>query len=258
MSDITSDWCVNNNPVKPTTTKIPTKHFKRLHRLGTMMLNKLYGQNDCQYSKLEWFPILNCIINNGIVFNWIDILSTRLQAQFRKTHNFVPSSAEGFHLSSYLVDAICAFTPFPLMNWNFSSLWGPIHTYCSYLSAVIFMDYFDHICDNFLVPLHTLLFGYPPPRFLESTVSTLKEIVDWYVFEKYSYIRVYGCQDSPHTHPTFILNRFLLKEIAYQTVSTSRTKVLKVIGRVSGYHFQLKLDPINWKMQNMPIRNFLL
>ena len=158
-----------------------------------MMLKKLYGLKDFQYSKLEWFPILHCIINKGTIFNWVDILSTSLQAQVRIVQNSLPSYAQGFHMSTYLVDAICAFTTFPLMNWNFSSCLGPIHTYCSILCTLRFMDCFYHIYDKFLVPLHTLLFGYSPPMFSESIVSTLKEIVDWHVFEKYSYIRVYGC-----------------------------------------------------------------
>ena len=125
-------------------------------------------------------------------------------------------------MSTYLIDPICAFTPFPLMNWNFSIFLGPIHTYCSILWVVRFKYCFYHICDNFLIPLHTLLFGYPPPKILELVVSSLKEIVDWYVFEKYSYIRVYGCQDSSHSLPTFIPDRFLLKEIAYQIVTSTK------------------------------------
>jgi hypothetical protein len=128
LIEITSDWWVNSNPVKPATSKIPTKHFKKLHRLGITMLNRLYGQKDFQYSKLEWFPIIHYIFNKGTIFNWVDILSTSLQAQVRNAHNSLPSFSQGFHMSSYLVDAICAFTPFPLMNCNFSSFVGPIHT----------------------------------------------------------------------------------------------------------------------------------
>ena len=146
-----------------------------------------------------------------MVFNQANIMSTSLQAQVINAHNFLPIFAHGFHMSSYLVDAIYAFIPFPLMDWNFSSCPGHIHTYFSILWVLILMDCFYHIGDNFLVPLHRLLFGYPPARFSESPISALKEIVDWYVFEKYSYIRVYGCQDSPHTLPTFIPDRFHLK-----------------------------------------------
>ena len=81
-------------------------------------------------------------------------------------------------MSSYLVDVVCSFTPFPLMNWNFSSSPSLIHTYCFILWVVRFMDCFYHIYNNFLVPSHTLLFAYPPTKFSESTVPSLKETVD--------------------------------------------------------------------------------
>lgn len=146
LSDITYDWWVNNNHVKPATTQIPTKNFKRPERLGIMMFNRLYGQKDSQYSKLEWFPTLDCLINKETIFNWVDNLSTSLQAQVRNAHNSLPSFVQGFHMSAYLVDAICVFTPFPLMDWNFSNFLGPIRTYCSILWAIKFMDCFYHIC----------------------------------------------------------------------------------------------------------------
>jgi hypothetical protein len=47
------------------------------------------------------------------------------------------------------------------------------------------------------------------------------------VFEKYIYIMVYGHKDSPHTLPTFITDRFILKEIAYQTTRIDLIEVLK-------------------------------
>ena len=176
-----------------------------------MMLNRLYGQKDFQYMKLEWFPILYSIVLKGTIFNWDVILCISLQDQVKSAQNSPSGLAQGFHIPAYLVDAFYAFSPFPLMNWNFSSCLGRIHTYCSILWALRFMDFFYHIYDNFLVPLHALIFGFPPPMFSKSVVSSLKENVDWYVFEKYSYIKVYGCQDSPHTLATFILDRFLLK-----------------------------------------------
>ena len=72
--------------------------------------------------------ILHCIINKGTLCNWVDILYASLQAQVRNAQNYLPSFAKGFDMWAYLVDAICAITPFPLMNWNFGSFPGPMHT----------------------------------------------------------------------------------------------------------------------------------
>ena len=84
-----------------------------------MMLNRLYGQKDFQYSKLEWFAILYCILNKGEIFNRDDILSTSLQAQVKNAHNFLTTFAQDFQMTSYLVNAICAFTPFSIDGLEF-------------------------------------------------------------------------------------------------------------------------------------------
>lgn len=180
--------------------------------------------------------------STGLIFY---VLAYKLKLKVKKNSHL--GLAQGFHLSTYLLHVVCAFSPFPWMNWNFSIFSSPIHTYCSILWVMRFMDWFYHIGDNFLVPLHRLLFGFPPPRFSKSAESTLKEIVDWYVFEKYSYIRVYGYHDSPHTLPTFIPNRFVLKEISYHIVSIGITRVLKDNRKSLWPSFPIQIGPYKLK-----------
>ena len=45
--------------------------------------------------------------------------------------------------------------------------------------------------------------------------------------EHFSYIRVYGCEVAPHTLTMSIPDRFLLREIAYQTTITGLSKALQ-------------------------------
>jgi hypothetical protein len=58
-------------------------------------------------------------------------------------------------------------------------------------------------------------------------MGNLGAIVDWYIEESFSYIRVFGCYISPHALPIFLPNRLVCREVAHQTVSGGITKELK-------------------------------
>jgi hypothetical protein len=121
-------------------------------------------------------------------------------------------------MSGYLIDAVCAKTPFPMMCWNWSISHDPIHVYCSKLWAINFKNYFYEICDNFMSPLYILLKNQTTPRFTQEAMDAIKEIGDWFLDEEFSYIRIYGCEGAPHILPRYVPNRLALREITYQTM----------------------------------------
>jgi hypothetical protein len=121
-------------------------------------------------------------------------------------------------MSSYLVDVICALTPFPLLSWNWSPAEEPIHLYCSKMWAINCKNHFYDICNFFMVPLHLLLKNLPAPRFNQDTMNAIKEIGDWFINEEFSYIRIFGCEGPPHLFPGYVPDMLALKEIAYHIV----------------------------------------
>jgi hypothetical protein len=66
-----------------------------------------------------------------------------------------------------------------------------------------------------------------PRRISEQIIGNLGAIADWYIEERFSYIRVFGCFTSPHSLPRFLPDRLVCREVAYQTVSGGITKELK-------------------------------
>jgi hypothetical protein len=54
-------------------------------------------------------------------------------------------------------------------------------------------DFFYEIFKWVAVPMHTAIFGHPPPRILDIVVANLDKVADWYIDEHFSYIRVFGC-----------------------------------------------------------------
>ena len=63
-----------------------------------------------------------------------------------------------------------------------------------------------------------MFYGCEPPRISESISGNLKEIADWFFYENFSYVRVYGCSIPPHALPKFLLDRLVCREVAHQIV----------------------------------------
>jgi hypothetical protein len=91
------------------------------------------------------------------------------------------------------------------------------------MKRIVFMR-FVH---NVVIPIHEAIYGHPPSRISKQIMGNLGAIVDWYIKESFSYIRVFGCYVSPHALPKFLLDRIVCREVAYQKVSTGITKELK-------------------------------
>jgi hypothetical protein len=122
-------------------------------------------------------------------------------------------------MSAYIMDAVCFMTSFPLMGWSWTpTSVEPIHIYHSILWEDKVKYFFYEICNWVVVLMHTAIYGYPPPRISNKIVTNLGDIVDWYVEENFSYIRVFGCSIAPHALPQFLPDRLVCCEVAHQNV----------------------------------------
>jgi hypothetical protein len=96
---------------------------------------------------------------------------------------------------TYIMDAICFITPFPLMNWSWSSTSAePIHLYHSKLWEEKAKYFFYKIYHHVVVSVHIDLYGFPPPRISDKIMGNLGKIADWFIEENFSYIRVSDAQ----------------------------------------------------------------
>ena len=68
-------------------------------------------------------------------------------------------------MSTYIMDAICFKTSFPLMNWSWTPIvTEPIHIYHSKLWEENAKDCSYEICHNVVIPIHEAIYGHPPSR----------------------------------------------------------------------------------------------
>ena len=77
--------------------------------------------------------------------------------------------------------------------------------------------------------MHTAIYGCPPPRIYDKIVANLCKIVDWYIEDHFSYIRVFSCSIPPHALPELLPDRLVCCEVAHQNVLGGISKELKAV-----------------------------
>jgi hypothetical protein len=229
MPGLIKDWVsrsssfrVNNEGVYSISSLEPN------YRYVAMMTCRLFGSEDTAHFYVQWVPLIFRVAE-GSSFNWAKILSDNL---FNKITEYREKKAAGkpskFYMSAYIMDAICARTPFPLMKWA----WSPsedkaVHEYHDKLWENNANDFIYEIFNWVMVPLHVTIFGLLPPRISDGMAANLNHITDWYVEEEFSYLRVFGATVPPLALPQFIPDKLACREIARQTVIGGVSKELK-------------------------------
>ena len=70
-------------------------------------------------------------------------------------------------------------------------------------------------------------------------MENLKTVADWFIEEKFSYIRVFRCSILPHALPKFLPDRLVSREVAYQMISGGIGKELKAVQKKFWPYFPL-------------------
>jgi hypothetical protein len=229
VHDIVKTWWGNPSKFKTDTHGIYSTTSCDAHILYiAMMLCRMFGKKNHAHFTIEWVPIIHEVVE-GYTFDWGKMFSDNLA---KKIGEYKAQKSKGehapFYMSTYIMDAICFRTPFPLMNWSWTpTITEPIHFYHAKLWEENSKDSFYEICHNVVIPIHEAIYGHPPPRISEKIMGNLGVIIDWYIEENFSYIRVFGCYISPHALPIFLPDRLVCREVAHQTVSGGITKEMK-------------------------------
>jgi hypothetical protein len=137
---------------------VPTQRLKAPYKMLTAMLSRLYGEEKSTHFQTDWLPLAHTIVKTGQVFNWVDILDFNICLHMK---NILGMRKPCFYMSSYLIDAICSSIQFTDLGWNWDQNQPPIHVYFSKLWSINYKRHFYDICNLFLSPLYTILFGFP-------------------------------------------------------------------------------------------------
>jgi hypothetical protein len=208
-----------------------------------MMTCRLYGREDTTNFFLQWVPLIYSVAE-GSSFDLAKILSDSLTSQITEYRMQKESrKAASFFMSSYLMDAVCSMTPFPLMNWSFApSDVEPVHVYHSNLWEDKDLDFVYEIFNWVMVPMHVSIFGNPPPKISDSITENLSRVADWYMEKEFSYIRAFSASIPPHALPLLIPDSLAFHEIAMQTIIGGISKEVKGYSKIIWPPFPIHLN----------------
>jgi hypothetical protein len=197
-----------------------------------MMACRLYGKEDTTHFFLPWVPLIHTVAE-GFSFDWAKLMSDSLTSGITEYRAQKASGrASSFFMSTYIMDAICFMTPFPLMSWSWTpSNAEPIHVYHSKLWEDKAKDFIYEIFNWVMVPMHVSIFSHPPPQISDNITTNLSNVADWYIETEFSYIRVFGTSTPPHALSLFLLDKLICFEIARQAVLGGIRKDLKGLSK---------------------------
>jgi hypothetical protein len=86
-----------------------------------MMLSRVFGKKNPCHFPIEWVPFLE-EASEGYSFNWDKILSNKIAKEV-SDYKAARSRCQpvAFYMSTYIMDAICFMTSFPLMKWSWNT-----------------------------------------------------------------------------------------------------------------------------------------
>jgi hypothetical protein len=127
------------------------------------MLCRLYGEKDASQFSLSYMPLIYYCMDEGLSFNWDDILSSNLTEAITAVVEAQPGTFPSFHMSSYLMDIMCVSHQYPNMGWKWKPSDESIHIYCKVLWEHKYKMEYQKICEHFLAPLYEFIFCTPTP-----------------------------------------------------------------------------------------------
>jgi hypothetical protein len=82
----------------------------------------------------------------------------------------------------------------------------------------MYKKFYSQICDFVIPRIYFLIFGQECPRLSKKEKNILTCIGNWYLEEKYTYLRIYGAMIPPHVLPIYVPDSLVIEEICYQNV----------------------------------------
>ena len=173
------------------------------------MICRLYGLPNCSSFQAKWVSLVNHILLTGHLFNWEQISSFNLHEEIEKYERTHDNRKPSFYMLGFVMDAFCASTAFPNLNWKWKEKSPPVHIYCADMWDKNSIPLVYELCDLFLESMYFNIFKFDAPAFSKSARELISMFGDWYVGEYFSYIRIWG-SNIVQLLPRIVLYRMVL------------------------------------------------
>ena len=166
--------------------------------------------------KLGWIPIIYFVATQGTIFNWTSIVSNSLSSCISAVLGGVSQKKSEFYMSSILIDCILCTQPFPSLKFHWDKDRAPVYAAYKLFWAHKYYSYYKEICENFIMPLYTLIFLFKCNCMSEGALKVVQEYRSYYLKEEGLYLRMYGSSRAPSLLPRYATDYVLHKKAIRQ------------------------------------------
>ena len=123
-----------------------------------LILKRIFGRSHGKSFKLGWVPIIFYVATQGTIFNWANIVFNNLSACIASALRGVYQKKSEFYMSSILIDCILCNQPFPKLRCIWDRERTPVYSAYKPLWAHKYHSHYRKVCEDFIIPLYTLIF----------------------------------------------------------------------------------------------------
>ena len=148
----------------------------------------------------------------GTIFNWDDIVANNLSSCIVVALGGLLQRKSNFYMGSYLIDCILCLYPFSKLNCTQSEAKKPIYTAYQILWAHKYHIFYKLICEDFLMPLHQLIFLEECKCMSEGALEVICEYGEYCFYEEVTFLMMYGGIKAPSLLPRYATDYIVHKE----------------------------------------------
>jgi hypothetical protein len=148
------------------------------------LLFQLHGEKDCSRFSEAWMPLAYTIAISRTTFNWGAIISKQLSTCILQAQQPKEGETPTFYMASYLLDVVSARNAFAGMNLRWCTFELSVHVYFDILWENRYKRSYSLICDQFIAPIHFLLFKKECPRLSDAAKKVISRVGHWYLDEQ--------------------------------------------------------------------------
>jgi hypothetical protein len=149
-------------------------------------------------------PLAYTVTISRTSFNWGMIISKHISTCILQDQQPKEGETPAFYMVSYQLDVICARNVFTGMNLSWNTFEILVHVYFSIVCENRYKISYSLICNQFIAPIHFLLFKKEFPRLSDAAKKVISKVGHWYLDEHGSYIRVFSATGAPHLIPLYV------------------------------------------------------
>ena len=120
-------------------------------------------------------------------------------------------------MSSILIDCILCTQPFPVLKFQWDKDRSLVYAAYQFLRAHKYYSHYKNICEDFIIPLYTLIFLVECNCMSEEAMNVVQDNGHYYLTKEGLYLRMFGGSRAPSLLTKYATHFVIHKEVVRQS-----------------------------------------